>query len=82
MSDFIGLWVGQQFAVYIANSDSSGLEDDEEFAYDEFEAMLQDEYGSRYAEVTDEASEFGQCAVTGLSGPVVMVKYWAIQVEV
>lgn len=82
MIDFVEVWVGQQFAVYIVNADSSGLADDEEFEYDEFEALLQDEYGSRYAEVTDEVSEFGQCAVTGLSGPVVLVKYHAIQVEV
>lgn len=82
-SDYLEVWMGEQFMCALAYDDASGLTDEEEEQLSRFLCVdVQHEVGNYYDEITDERDEFGVCEVTGLRGAVVKVRFWPVQVEV
>jgi hypothetical protein len=78
--------VGDYFANYEANGDSTGLSDNEQFAFDDWAYELLAGYGNHYEaplifDWSGDCDSFGTCEVTGLRGATIAVQVYAYQKE-
>jgi hypothetical protein len=72
--DYVEARIGSHFLSYLINGDASGIEDSEARALDNYIAQIQEgREGGHWSD--GETEEFARCAITGLMGECVNVRY-------
>ena len=70
--------VSSEFAVVIANSDTTGLNESDELAFNNWEVNLP---VNTYAVVTDSDLGWGRCEITGFSSELIEVSIYSTGVK-